>query len=130
MIRELNNQKQRAGLFRRTTEVTSALEWIEECMVKTNWWIHIQSSAELTAVPPTPPASPLPPNSDGFASWGAFSWHTSLSEIVSPAAEDHILDYSLLYRKMNGGQLVLLSNDVTLKIKAIAEVEHYLFPIT
>ena len=44
-------------------------------------------------------------------------------ELVSPAAEDHILDCALLHRKMSHeGQLVLLSNDITLKIKAMAEV--------
>ncbi|KAL5843564.1 hypothetical protein ACOSQ3_009552 [Xanthoceras sorbifolium] len=119
VIRELDCLKRRGGLFRRTTEISSVLEWIEECMVKTEWWIHIQSSAEeLMPIAPTPPASPQSRFSEGSTSWGS---HTSLTEIISPTAEDHILDYALLYRKMNGGQLVLLSTDVTLKIKAMAE---------
>ncbi|TXG53148.1 hypothetical protein EZV62_022317 [Acer yangbiense] len=122
VIRELDCLKRRGGLFRRTTEISSVLEWIEECMVKTEWWINIQSSAEeLMPIGPTPPASPQSRFSDGSTSWGPFSSYTSLTEIVSPTAEDHILDYGLLYRKMNGGQLVLLSNDVTLKIKAMSE---------
>ncbi|KAK1570526.1 hypothetical protein Q3G72_003150 [Acer saccharum] len=122
VIRELDCLKRRGGLFRRTTEISSVLEWIEECMVKTGWWIHIQSSAEeLMPIAPTPPASPQSRFSDGSTSWGPFSSYKSLTEIVSPTAEDHILEYGLLYRKMNGGQLVLLSNDVTLKIKAMAE---------
>ncbi|KAK4859415.1 hypothetical protein QYF36_005019 [Acer negundo] len=122
VIRELDCLKRRGGLFRRTTEISSVLEWIEECMVETEWWIHIQSSAEeLMPIAPTPPASPQSRFSDGCTSWGSFSPYTSLTDINSPTAEDHILEYGLLYRKMNGGQLVLLSNDVTLKIKAMAE---------
>ncbi|KAK3170375.1 hypothetical protein Dsin_000195 [Dipteronia sinensis] len=122
VIRELDCLKRRGGLFRRTTEISSVLEWIEECMMKTEWWIHFQSSAEeLMPIAPTPPASPQSRFSDGGTSWGPFSSYSSLTDIISPTAEDHILEYGLLYRKMNGGQLVLLSNDVTLKIKAMAE---------
>ncbi|KAJ0074570.1 hypothetical protein Patl1_37623 [Pistacia atlantica] len=132
VIRELDCLKRRGSLFRRTTEVSSVLEWIEECMVKTKWWIHIQNSVEEgRPVAPTPPASPRSLFSEGSSGsfpcgtkrWGVFSAATtSFTEIVSPTAEDHILDCALLFRKMkNDRQLVLLSNDVTLKIKAIAE---------
>lgn len=106
------------------------LKWIEDCMVKTNWWIHVQSSMEDgRLIAPTPPVSPESLSSD--KSWGFPSGATSslpfsrwsLMDLVSPTAEDHILDCALLHRKMkNDGQLVLLSNDVTLKIKAMAEV--------
>ncbi|GFY85483.1 forkhead-associated (FHA) domain-containing protein [Actinidia rufa] len=59
VIRELDCMKRRGSLFRRKTEVSYALQWIEECMVNTNWWIHVQSSEEEERpIAPTPPASP------------------------------------------------------------------------
>ncbi|KAJ7973949.1 FHA domain-containing protein PS1 [Quillaja saponaria] len=111
VIRELDCMKQRGSLFRRTTEVSLVLEWIEECMVQTKWWIHVQSSAEdEKLIAPTPKGTSM-----------LFSPHSSLMEIFSPTAEDHIVDCAILYEKKNNEQLVLLSNDVTLKIKAMAE---------
>ncbi|KAG5233247.1 forkhead-associated domain-containing family protein [Salix suchowensis] len=130
VIRELDCLKRRSSLFRRKTEASMLLEWIEECMVRTPWWIHVQSSVEEGRhIAPTPPASPpsrFSQGSEGFpcgsGSSVPFPAHGSLLEIVSPTAEDHILEYALSYRKMNrDGQLILLSNDVTLKIKAMAE---------
>lgn len=100
-------------------------------MVNTSWWIHVQSSEEEgRPIAPTPPASPMSQFSEGncgfpggAASQIPFSPWGSLLEIVSPTAEDHILEYALLSRRtMNHGQLVLLTNDVTLKIKSMAEV--------
>lgn len=107
------------------------LEWIEKCMKETSWWIHVQSSVEdgrLTA--PTPPATPRSPFSQGSGGFCngittslPFLHGASSMEIVSPTAEDHILECALLCKKMqSAGQLVLLSDDVTLKIKAMAEV--------
>nr|GMD80852.1 FHA domain-containing protein PS1-like [Ipomoea batatas] len=111
VIRELDCMKRRSGFFRRSTEVTSALEWVEDCMINTKWWIHVQSSEEeAIAIPPTPPATPA-----------SLISYDSLLNIVSPTAEDHILEYALSFRKINNGQLVLLSDDVTLKIKSMAE---------
>ncbi|TYH02503.1 hypothetical protein ES288_A09G145800v1 [Gossypium darwinii] len=126
VIRELDYLKRRGSLFRRTTEASSVLEWIEECMVKTKWWIHVQSTMEAGGpIAPTPPATPHSHFSEGSMgnSFGPFSAGGSLMKIATPTAEDHILDYALLCRKMKSddGQLVVLSNDVTLKIKAIAE---------
>lgn len=100
-------------------------------MVEKSWWIHVQSSAEdgrLTA--PTPPASPQSPFSQGSGGFFCratsslpFLSHGNLMEILSPTTEDHIIECSLLYQKtMSDGHLVLLSDDVTLKIKAMAEV--------
>lgn len=111
--------KQQFTIFRRISEASLALEWIEECMVRTNWWIHIQSSMEEEMmIAPTPPASPQ----TQFSSQ-SLSFHKSSLEIASPTVEDHILDFVLLYRrKQNDGQLVLLSEDVSLKIKCMAEV--------
>ncbi|KAH1090580.1 hypothetical protein J1N35_017837 [Gossypium stocksii] len=126
VIRELDYLKRRGSLFRRTTEASSVLEWIEECMVKTKWWIHVQSTMEEGGpIAPTPPATPHSRFSEGSMgnSFGPFSARGSLMKIATPTAEDHILDYALLCRKMKSddGQLVVLSNDVTLKIKAMAE---------
>ncbi|KAG8633390.1 FHA domain-containing protein PS1 isoform X3 [Manihot esculenta] len=121
VITELDSLKRRGSLFRRTTEASLALKWIEECMVKTKWWIQVQSSIEdQRLIAPTPTAFPVSPS--GTTSSVSFLAYGSLMEIVSPTAEDHILDCALSYRKMNvDGQLVFLSNDVTLKIKAKAE---------
>ncbi|KAK8684149.1 hypothetical protein V6N13_040180 [Hibiscus sabdariffa] len=123
VIRELDCLKRRGTLFRRTNEASSVLEWIEECMVKTKWWIHIQSTMEEGwPIAPTPPATSYSHFSEGSV-FGPFSSRESLMEIATPTAQDHILDYTLLCRKMSSGdgQLVLLSNDITLKIKAMAE---------
>ena len=107
------------------------LQWIEQCMVETTSWIHVQSSAEDTRLTaPTPPASPRSPFSEGS---GGFSYGTTSSlpflrlgsfmEIVSPTTEDHILECALLCRKVKSdGKVVLLSSDVALKVKAMAEV--------
>ncbi|RVX13129.1 FHA domain-containing protein PS1 [Vitis vinifera] len=129
VIRELDCLKRRGSLFRRISEVSLVLQWIEECMVKTKWWIHVQSSIEEgRPIAPTPPASPprFSEGSGGFISGTTssvpFSACGSLMEIVSPTAEDHILECALFFRRIkNDGQLVLFTNDVTLKIKAMAE---------
>ncbi|KAH1151600.1 hypothetical protein GYH30_045211 [Glycine max] len=121
VIRELDRMKQQFTIFRRISESSLALEWIEECMVKSNWWIHIQSSVdEGRLIAPTPPASPLTQFSE--ESWTSLSTQKFSMEIASPTVEDHILDFALLYRRnQNDGQLILLSEDVTLKIKCMAE---------
>ncbi|TQD94908.1 hypothetical protein C1H46_019454 [Malus baccata] len=131
VIRELDCLKQRGSLFRKKTEAELVLEWIKDCMIKTNWWIHVQSSMEDgRLIAPTPPASPQSLFSE--KSWGfpsrttgslTFSRCGSMMDLVSPSPEDHILDCALLCRRMkrNDGQLVLLSTDVTLKIKAMEE---------
>ncbi|KAK8478089.1 hypothetical protein V6N13_059472 [Hibiscus sabdariffa] len=123
VIRELDCLKRRGTLFRRTSEASSVLEWIEECMVKTEWWIHIQSTMEEGwPIAPTPPATSKNSHFREGSVFGPFSSRESLMEIATPTAQDHILDYTLLCRKMSsGGQVVLLSNDITLKIKAMAE---------
>ncbi|XVE60809.1 hypothetical protein DITRI_Ditri05aG0156800 [Diplodiscus trichospermus] len=130
VIRELDCLKRRGSLFRRTTDASSVLEWIEDCMVKSKWWIHVQSTMEeggpIAPTPPTTPQSQFNDGSVGTAFGSArsapFSARGSIQEIASPTAEDQILDCALLFRKMKGdGQFVLLSNDVTLKIKAMAE---------
>ena len=107
-------------IFRRISEASLALEWIEECMANTKWWIHIQSSMEeCRLITPTPPASPQ----TQFIEEIAFPGPKGSEEIASPTGEDDILDCALLYRrKENNRQLVLLSDDVPLKIKSMAEV--------
>ncbi|KAL2335030.1 hypothetical protein Fmac_016243 [Flemingia macrophylla] len=121
VFRELDSMKRQFSIFRRISEASLALEWIEECMVKTNWWIHIQSSVdEGRMIAPTPPASPQTRFSEEC--WTSLASQKCSMEIASPTVEDHVLDFALLYRKnQNDGQLVLLSEDVTLKIKCMAE---------
>ncbi|XP_077247592.1 forkhead-associated (FHA) domain-containing protein [Tasmannia lanceolata] len=130
VIRELDCLKRRGRWFKKEDEASSILQWIKECMVKTRWWIHVQSSAESMPIAPTPPVSPrsrLSEGSNEFSGGNAaysvpFSTHGSLMEIVSPTAEDHILECALLFKKIKqDGQLVLLTNDIALKIKAMAE---------
>ncbi|CAL0303053.1 unnamed protein product [Lupinus luteus] len=118
VIGELNRMKQQFSILRRISEASLALEWIEECMVNTNWWIHIQGSfEEESMIAPTPPAFP-----QSQFNLQSLSFYNSSLEVASPRVEDHILDFTLLYRrKKYDGQLVLLSEDVTLKIKCMAE---------
>ncbi|RZC73480.1 hypothetical protein C5167_048959 [Papaver somniferum] len=132
VIRELDGLKRRGSrgsLFKRAIEVSSStvLDWIEECMIKTNWWIHVQNSLEESLpTAPTPPASPHPilseANYDAFGRALQLSSFGSLMEIASPTAQDHTLECALLFRRIkNNERVVLLSNDVALKIKAMAE---------
>ncbi|KAK7379811.1 hypothetical protein VNO78_34334 [Psophocarpus tetragonolobus] len=115
VIRELGSMKQQYRIFRTTSEASLALEWIEECMEKTSWWIHIQSSKEECRQ--TAPASPQTRFIE--ESW---AFHSSMisNKCASPTVEDHILDCALQCRgKENVGQLVLLSDDVTTKVKSM-----------
>ncbi|XP_047085347.1 FHA domain-containing protein PS1 [Lolium rigidum] len=141
VIRELDSMKQREGLFKRSTKATSTLQWIEECMANESWWIHVQSSSEMLPVAPTPPATPTEAQrSDGEReATAAGTFNTvlslfsprsftgifsprSLTDIVSPRTEDRVLDCALLFNKMRCSQnMVILSNSVTLKIKAMSE---------
>ncbi|GER37806.1 forkhead-associated domain-containing family protein [Striga asiatica] len=126
---ELDCMLRRASFFTRTREIYEALQFIKESMTVAKWWIHVQSSAEeIGLLPPTPPASTSPHwfsedrwvNSIGSST--PFSPCSLLQEIVTPTAGDHILDYALCCRKIRkDGQIVLLSDDLTLKIKAMAE---------
>lgn len=105
------------SLFRRTTKVSFVLEWIEEAMVNSEWWIHVQSSAEEgRSIAHTPTAA---------TDWSPrFS---SFDELVSPTAEDRVLDHALFVNRMkknNSAKVVLLSNDISLKIKAMADVRN------
>ncbi|KAL0326297.1 UNVERIFIED_CONTAM: FHA domain-containing protein PS1 [Sesamum radiatum] len=125
VVRELDCMLRRGSFFTRMTEVSAALQWIEECMAVAKWWIHIQSSAdESQLIPPTPPASPHWSSEDkGAFPVGSISFSPyCLQEIVTPTAADHILECALFFKQTRkNGQLVLLSDDVTLKIKAMAE---------
>ncbi|CAH2035330.1 unnamed protein product, partial [Thlaspi arvense] len=123
VLRELNETKRTRSLFfRRTTEIaSSALDWIEECKVNTKWWIQLQSPSEETkANAPTPPVTPQSNVSAAFPF--SVHWNHNAPEIDSPTSQDQVLECALLYRNRNiDEKLVLLSNDVTLKIKAMAE---------
>ncbi|KAF8053104.1 hypothetical protein N665_1463s0008 [Sinapis alba] len=124
VIRELNETKRtRSVLFRRRSDIaSSAMDWIEECKVNTKWWIQLQNPFEETkANAPTPPVTPQ--TNGGSAFPFSLQWNNYAPEIDSPTSEDQVLECALLYRNRNNTdeKLVLLSNDVTLKIKAMAE---------
>ncbi|XP_019099370.1 PREDICTED: FHA domain-containing protein PS1-like [Camelina sativa] len=123
VLRELDEVKgSRSLLFRRRTEMaSSALDWIEECEVNSKWWIQVQSPSEETkATAPTPPVTPQSNGSLAFPF--SLHWNTYAPEIDSPTSEDQVLECALLYRYRDRDEkLVLLSNDATLKIKAMAE---------
>ncbi|KAL6525212.1 hypothetical protein OROMI_030805 [Orobanche minor] len=126
VVRELDCMSRRGSLFTRTTEVSAALHYIEESMDVAKWWIRVQSSAEEgKLIPPTPPASST--HCLGEDVWRSSIGSTpfspcSMQEIATPTAGDHILEYALYYKRIRkDGQLVLLTDDVTLKIKAMAE---------
>ena len=123
VLRELNEMKRgRCLLFSRTAEMaSSALDWIQECKVSTKWWIQVQSPSEETkATAPTPPVTS---QSNGYSFPFSLDWNSYAPEIDSPTSEDQVLECALIHRNRNRDvQLVLLSNDVTLKIKAMAEV--------
>lgn len=116
VIRELGSIKAQFRFFSRTSAASLALDWIEECMENTKWWIHIQSSMEecRLSAPPLPASSPQKTQ--------FFPGPKS-----SKVEEDNILEFALLYKRKekNVGQIVLLSDDVTLKIKSKAEVLSY-----
>ncbi|XP_022972928.1 FHA domain-containing protein PS1 isoform X2 [Cucurbita maxima] len=131
VIRELDCLRRHGRLFRKTTEAASVLEWIEDCMVKTRWWIDVECWEEgrPAATPPATPQAPYTEESSESLLWRTSSKiqsiaaQRSLMEALSPTPEDHILDCALHARRraVNRGQLVVLSDDVTLKIKAMAE---------
>lgn len=136
VVRELDSLKHKASRFRKESEASLVMQWVEHCMVKMSWWTHVQSSGECFPVSATPPVSPLPqPSQGGRESSGcnatssftdnqtSFSSYGSFAEIVSPTVEDHILECALLFKKLKtDGQLVLLTKEVGLRIKAMAEV--------
>ncbi|KFK45138.1 hypothetical protein AALP_AA1G348700 [Arabis alpina] len=123
VLRELNETKRtRSLLYRRRTEIaSSALDWIEDCMVNTKWWIQIQTSSEETkANAPTPPVTPQSNVSAAFPF--SLHWNSYAPEIDSPTSQDQVLECARLYRNINSHEkLVLISNDTTFKIKAMAE---------
>ncbi|KAL9683840.1 hypothetical protein QQ045_021267 [Rhodiola kirilowii] len=127
VLRELDAMNQHASLFRGTTKASAALQWLEDCLVNTKWWIHVQSFfEEVRHLAPTPPASPKLHNSyhqTGIKSWKTLPIFRSFSEVPSPKAEDHILEYALQQmRSINDNErIVILSNDTSLRIKAMAE---------
>jgi rRNA-processing protein FCF1 len=97
VLRELDGLKKRydIGLSARV-----ALRWIEDCMEKKPFWMHVQRSTEVLQVRRT--------QDRGF---------------MSPTNDDQILECALLFdREVMDGRVVLLTRDTALKIKAMAEV--------
>ncbi|KAH7440366.1 hypothetical protein KP509_04G104000 [Ceratopteris richardii] len=90
-----------------------ALNWIESCMVKLPSWIHVQNSSENLPGSVTPPVSP---HSDPSIYGG------NLENIMSPTNGDHVVNCALLFSStVFSGQVAVLTNDIALKIKAMAE---------
>lgn len=115
--------KRRGFLFRRTREISSALQWIEDCMTNTNWWIHVESLMEEGMLTPVPSLSTSGEIEDFAFNSAPCSAFPNFLELVSPTPGDHILECALLNSRMkNDEDLVILSDDVSLKIKAMAEV--------
>ncbi|KAG0575245.1 hypothetical protein KC19_VG329800 [Ceratodon purpureus] len=92
----------------------SALQWIEVCMLEMSSWIHVQSSAETVHVAMTPPVSP------SIYSRG-FQPHAGESDLLQPTLHDHVLECALFQQTMPIGRVAILTDDTTLKIKALAE---------
>ncbi|CAL1363458.1 unnamed protein product [Linum trigynum] len=142
---ELESLKRTGRLFRRNTAASKVLEWIEECELKTEWWIHVQTSIDESAVPLTPPASPesgigggssrmkwytpfssmTPPASpeSGTGTTSKTKWYSPFSSMPSLRREDHVLSSALFYKKLchGGEQVVLISHDPDLLFKAMLE---------
>ncbi|KAH6785962.1 hypothetical protein C2S51_038417 [Perilla frutescens var. frutescens] len=54
ILRERDYMVRSASFLSRMTEAFAALQWVEDCMVSTKWWIHVQSLAEEgKLIPPT-----------------------------------------------------------------------------
>uniref|UniRef100_A0A7N0UZV8 PIN domain-containing protein n=1 Tax=Kalanchoe fedtschenkoi TaxID=63787 RepID=A0A7N0UZV8_KALFE len=124
VLKELESLEQPTSLCGRTAEVTAALSWLRDCMVKTEWWIHIEcSSEEEKHLAPTPPASPWQQHSS--LALGHWSWTPSFifrNFVPSSKAED-VLQCALHHSSFmdSGGKVVILSDDFAIKIKAMAE---------
>ncbi|KAI3785560.1 hypothetical protein L1987_44680 [Smallanthus sonchifolius] len=86
VVNELMDIKSQDSFFKRK-KVSLALKWIEECMMNTRWWIHMDD------------------------------------EIVhSSMAVPEVLEIALhLHKQVTDKKIIILSNDLTLKIKAMAE---------
>ncbi|GKD18496.1 FHA domain-containing protein PS1 [Tanacetum coccineum] len=71
-----------------TVKASLALQWIDESMLTTSWWIHMDDEI-----------------------------------LHHPQAETEVLQSALrLCKEISDGKIIILSNDLTLKIKAMAEV--------
>ncbi|XP_071728228.1 uncharacterized protein [Rutidosis leptorrhynchoides] len=88
VIRELMNiQCQDIILKRNAEKVSLALKWIEECMARTRWWIHMDDEI-----------------------------------IRSSDLESEVLETAIRLRtEITDRNIIILSNNLTLKIKAMAE---------
>ncbi|XP_076887577.1 uncharacterized protein LOC143537764 [Bidens hawaiensis] len=89
VVRELMDIRSQVGFFNRDSKKASlALNWIDECMMNTRWWIHMDDDDEAV--------------------------HTSTAV--------HVLAAALYLREQITDQkIIILSDSLTLKIKAMAE---------
>ncbi|XP_024397807.1 uncharacterized protein [Physcomitrium patens] len=93
---------------------SDALQWIEACMLKIPSWIHVQSSGETVHVGTTPPLSP------SIYFRGPLS-HVGESDMMHPTLHDYVLECALFQQAKLDGRVAILTDQTTLKIKALAE---------
>uniref|UniRef100_A0A7N1A7R0 PIN domain-containing protein n=1 Tax=Kalanchoe fedtschenkoi TaxID=63787 RepID=A0A7N1A7R0_KALFE len=126
VLRELERLEKATRLFGRTAEVRAALTWLRNCMEKTEWWIHIQSSSvEEKHLTQPPPASPRQQHYSldlGNWRWASSSVFRSFKNVPSFKAEDVVQCALQLASGMDcEGKVAILSDDLALKTKAMAE---------
>ncbi|XP_024376456.1 uncharacterized protein [Physcomitrium patens] len=110
VIRELGYFQKQEELKARSR---SALEWIQSCMLKMPSWIHVQCSADAFRVAITPVSPSV------FSR--ALLSYVGESDVMQPTPHDYVLEYALLQQTMADGRVAILTDNTTLKIKALAE---------
>lgn len=106
VLQKQNDSKDRAS---------AALQWINACMSKkpSERWIHVQSSGEFVHVAITPPVSP--------SLYRGPHPYVSESDMMSLSPHDHVLECALFQQTKPDGRVAILTDDTTLRIKALAE---------
>lgn len=111
VVRELDNLQKKEDWRPRAS---FALQWIESCMLKSPSWIHVQSPGETVHVAMTPPVSP------SIYSRGLHSY-VGESDLMHPTLHDHVLECALFQKRKPDVRVAILTDDIALKIKALAE---------
>ncbi|KAK1433582.1 hypothetical protein QVD17_10494 [Tagetes erecta] len=132
VLRELMDIKSQDCFFKGSLKkVSLALKWIDECMMNTRWWIHIDDETfhSSTAVPEELMDIK---SQDSFFKRSSKKVSSTLKWIDeclmnttrfhSSTAAPEVLEIALHLRKeITDQKIVILSNNLTLKIKAMAE---------
>lgn len=109
VVRELDYLQKHDDCMARAS---SALQWIEACMLRLPSWIHVQNSGEIVHVAMSPPVSP--------SLYRGLHSYVCESAMMHPL-HDHVLECALFQQTMPDGRVAILTDDTTLKIKALAE---------